>query len=286
MPEFRYTVGAAPIQPAALPQRALFLSDAHLGADPDGCYPDRQRALCAHLEAQVGRLSHLFIVGDLFEFWMEHRSCIPKGQLDVLCALRAIRRAGTEVHYLAGNHDFNLGQFFERELGLIVHQGTAASGSSGDAGPSGATAGDSSGATLDIELQGLRLRIVHGDGLASSDWKYRAVKATLLHPLSNRLWKLLHPDLGMWLARTVGSTSREHGLQYPIPCPEYDAAAVRLFDEAEAAGKPIDALLHGHTHLGFVREMGTRLYINTGEWLFRPQWIELCEGRFTHHAWE
>ena len=59
----------------------------------------------------------LFVIGDLFDFWFEYRTAIPRRHFQTLCALRRVRDAGVEITYLTGNHDFWLGRFLEEELG-------------------------------------------------------------------------------------------------------------------------------------------------------------------------
>ena len=48
---------------------AYFISDAHLGVNPPGSIEDREETLVHFLKGMIGGASHLFIVGDLFEFW-------------------------------------------------------------------------------------------------------------------------------------------------------------------------------------------------------------------------
>ena len=106
-------VGSAPL--------AYFISDLHLGAAHPGLDPDRETVVLRFLRDKAAAASHLFILGDLFEFWMEYRSFVPKEHFRILAALEALAREGVEVHYLSGNHDFNLGGFFRDQLGLRVH---------------------------------------------------------------------------------------------------------------------------------------------------------------------
>src|SRR4051812_32331691 len=150
---------------------AYFISDLHLGARYRGMPAERETWLLRFLREDAPRASHLFILGDLFEFWMEYGSYVPKYHFRVLAALEALVRSGVEVHYLAGNHDFSLGPFFADQLGVKVHADE-----------------------IRMDLQGQRLLLLHGDGLAASDGRYRLMKKVFRHPLANFLFRLLHPD--------------------------------------------------------------------------------------------
>ncbi|MEO6095281.1 MAG: UDP-2,3-diacylglucosamine diphosphatase [Fibrobacteria bacterium] len=229
---------------------AYFISDLHLGARYRGLDPDRETLVLRFLRGKAASATHLFILGDLFEFWMEYRSFVPKDHFRILAGLEELARKGVEVHYLSGNHDFNLGSFFRDQMGLRVHADE-----------------------IRIDLQGKRLLLLHGDGLAASDWKYRIMKRMFRHRLSNWLFGLLHPDFGMGLARYASKTSRDQHRNRPRNMDQYEAAG-----RAILADKRQDILMHGHTHAAFVKEFPEGIYVNTGEWLTRMEYVAMENG--------
>ncbi len=229
---------------------AYFISDLHLGALYRGLKPDRERLLVHFLEQKAHKASHLFILGDLFEFWMEYRSFIPKDYFQTLSALGRLAQSGVEIHYLSGNHDFNLGHFFQDTLGFKIHSDSLA-----------------------LELQGKKILLLHGDGLAKSDWKYRILKRILRHKLSNRTFQLLHPDFGMGLARAVGKLSRDRHQNLPRFMDQYEAASRKLLADGNH-----DILIHGHTHAAFVKDVPEGIYVNSGEWLHEMKYVAMTQG--------
>ena len=98
----------------------------------------------------------LIILGDLFDFWFEYRHAIPKEHADVLVLLKGIVGAGIEVDYVSGNHDFWMDDYFEKQIGVTLHR---------DA--------------FDLTYNGLKLHLLHGDGLAKADRGYRLLKRIL-----------------------------------------------------------------------------------------------------------
>src|SRR5437879_12375014 len=96
------------------------------------------------------------MVGDLCDAWFEYRMVIPKGFHRVLAKLDEVTARGIEVHYLAGNHDYWIRDFFKDELGMKTHH---------DA--------------FEITVNGKRIYIHHGDGLAANDTGYRMLKKVL-----------------------------------------------------------------------------------------------------------
>ena len=232
-----------------LDKSAFFVSDVHLGALYAKADPRRAGHLEDFLRALGEKADRLFILGDLFEFWMEYRHYVPKGHFGVLSALRDLVRGGVPVHYLSGNHDFSLGNFFKDELGIEIHRGPVA-----------------------MELQGRRLLLLHGDGMDPGDWAYRAVKRVLSHPLVNRWYRLLHPDLGMVLALKAAKLSRDRHGNVPRHLDRYETAARRLLLQGH------DIVMHGHVHAGFVKKLPEGVYVNTGEWFERLQYVEMAQG--------
>ena len=234
---------------------AIFISDIHLGCSPPHAIPNREEMLTQKLKEWQSSASHVFLLGDVFEFWMEYKDFIPKESFWFLAELKNLVAAGVEVHYLPGNHDFNLGEFFSKELGLVVHKDE-----------------------IQITTQGKKLYLIHGDGIAKSDWKYRIVKRIIKHPISNWCYKLLHPDWGMALARFVSQTSRDHGSDETTPYNEYETAAWELLEKNNA-----DIIIHGHTHRPHIKTQGNKSYANSGQWLFATTFLELKDGSLSSH---
>ena len=78
-----------------LPDAAFFISDAHLGAESREREAVRESHLHAFLGSLPGRAASLTIVGDLFDFWFEYGTTIPRRHFHTLCALGRVRAALT-----------------------------------------------------------------------------------------------------------------------------------------------------------------------------------------------
>ncbi len=230
-------------------RRAFFISDLHLGARYPKSHPHRAELFETFLRARADDAEQVFILGDLFEFWMEYHHYIPKHHFGVLAALRDLTGRGIPVHYLAGNHDFDLGAFFREQLGVATHADALA-----------------------VEVQGRRLLLLHGDGMDAGDGAYRLVKRVIRSPLAGRLFRALHPDLGMALALAVGKLSRDRHGNVPRHLARYENAARALLRQGN------DIVMHGHVHAGFVKHLPEGIYVNTGEWLERLQYVEMADG--------
>jgi UDP-2,3-diacylglucosamine hydrolase len=235
----------------------FFISDAHLGAEPEEQEAARESRLHAFLTWLPSRASHLYIVGDLFDFWFEYPNAIPRRSFATLAALRALRAAGVEIHYLNGNHDFWLGPFLSRELDLRTHHGGLAA-----------------------THQDRRIWLHHGDGLVGGDFGYRALKRVIRHPVSIGLYRLLHPDIGFPLAHWCARVSRRSRQARP-PAPE------RLWREIAAPrfAEGFDAVVVGHFHRAYERREAGRAFFVLGDWIDQFTYVTLQGGDFRLAAW-
>jgi UDP-2,3-diacylglucosamine hydrolase len=230
-----------------------FIADAHLGADPEREEAPRRQRLHEFLTSLAGRASMLVIVGDLFDFWFEWGAAIPRRHFETLVLLRELRQRGIAIHYLNGNHDFWLGPFLSRELGVITHDGA-----------------------WQLECQGHRIWIHHGDGLVGGDLGYRVLKRVIRSRAAIGLYRLLHPDLGWALAHRVSRWSR-HSREDRVPDTD------RLWREIAlprfAAGD--DTVMIGHFHQVVERREGAHRFFVLGDWIDTFTAVRLEDGVFT-----
>lgn len=235
----------------------FFLSDAHLGAESVEREARREARLHEFLTDLRGRAASLFIVGDLFDFWFEYRTAIPRRHFATLALLRDLRRSGVDIHYLNGNHDFWLGPFLSRELGLTTHSGALA-----------------------LEIQGRRLWVHHGDGLVGGDLGYRALRKMIRHPASIRLYQWLHPDLGFPLAHFFSHLSRGSRERRVL---DGDRLWREVAEPRFAEG--FDTVLVGHFHHVYQRSEGGRTFFVLGDWIEHFSYVVLQDGDLRLETW-
>ena len=229
----------------------LVVSDTHLGAVPDST----ERAFRRFLEQAAPEASGLLINGDLFDFWFEYRSVIPRKHFRVLATLAALVESGVPVWFVGGNHDAWGGRFLEDDVGITVL-----------AGP------------VTMELAGRRTLIAHGDGVGAGVLGYRALKAVIRHPVTIGAFRLIHPDLGAWIAERVSSTDEK-----AIPADTSGitrAEPIRIWARERLRADPaLDLILAGHSHLPEIEEVEPgRYYVNSGDWVRHTSYLVLPAG--------
>ena len=221
-------------------QRTVVVSDIHLGAVAEA----NARAFLAFLSEAPRRGDDLLINGDLFDFWFEYREVIPRGQLDVLARLRTLVDGGMPVRFVGGNHDAWGGSFLRDEVGIDVLEGP-----------------------IRTHVGGRRAYVAHGDGLGGGDRGYRALRWAARSRGGRGLFRWLHPDLGVPLARLASGTRRAQARGREAVSPRADALAA-CARGLLAADPDLDLVVFGHAHRPEVTEVRPgRYYLNAGDWL-------------------
>lgn len=234
----------------------FFFSDVHLGLGDPGHSREREQRLVRFLDALVeARAERVFIVGDLFDYWFDYRTAVPRNFTRTLGALARLADSGTSVEYLIGNHDFGHRDYFESELGITVHTG-------------------------DIErmLEGRRCYIAHGDGKAFNDTGYLILRKILRARLSGFLFRGLHPDIGIGVASWASRRSRAHTLaKYYGDEKTGESDGLSAFARKKLEEENYDLVVMGHSHTIRQVRYGNGLYINLGTWLKEPTYLALDE---------
>jgi UDP-2,3-diacylglucosamine hydrolase len=216
----------------------VVVSDAHLGPAPGGARDSFHRFLAA--VPDMG--DHLLINGDLFDFWFEYRHVIPRSCFPTLAALARLRQADVALTVTGGNHDRWGAGFWENELGARFHRRHAR-----------------------MELAGWKAWVAHGDGIMDPEPGSRVLHAITRHPLTERLFRLLHPDLGYGLVNRLSRRWAERR------DPQVVAAAAelqaRFARDLLSQHSDVDLVVLGHTHRAVVEPFAEhRWYVNSGAW--------------------
>lgn len=233
--------------------KVCFISDAHFGIFLPG-HENRERLFFRLLEQEAEHLAELYIVGDLFDFWIEYRHALRPDYFDVLHHLKMLVDAGVRIHYLAGNHDFALGSFLEKTVGMAIYPGE-----------------------LSVTIQGQKVFLFHGDGLIKSDWGYRLLRLLLRSSCNQTIYKFLHPNIGVPLGNFFSGSSRKYLNKplSPVLRDEYRRYAQKKLQTGH------DLVLYGHIHQPEHLQFPEGIYCNTGAWLKHYTYATMVNGKLS-----
>jgi UDP-2,3-diacylglucosamine hydrolase len=219
--------------------KAYFISDVHLRASDSITEKNRQKKVVDFLKSLMKHSTHLYLVGDIFDFWFEYKYVVPKNFFNILYHLKALSETGTKIVYLAGNHDFALGHYFRQYLDIQTFDDS-----------------------YNFELGGKKFHLYHGDGIARKDRGYRFLKKVLRNKLNQKLFRFLHPDFGIPFAKFVSGSSRKYTNNVSLKDEsDYIKYAEKKFKEQ------FDYVLMGHRHHPLEHTFKGHKYINLGDWL-------------------
>lgn len=224
----------------------LFLSDFHLGIPNYEESRKREQKIIDVIEKHLTHLEHLYLVGDLFDFWFEYKTVVPKGFLRLLGTLTKVADRGVPISIFKGNHDIWMWDYFEKELQASIHTNS-----------------------LDASHFGYDLHIHHGDGLGPGDRGYKFIKKIFHNPFFQWMFRWLHPDVGVGVANYMSRKSSEKNRDK-----DHHFLGIEnewLIDYCKGALKKekYDYLVFGHRHLPIectFTESGSKYY-NLGDWL-------------------
>ncbi len=229
----------------------IFLADAHLLDPADANY----QRLLTFLNSQCSGVRTLYLLGDIFEFWVGYKSVVFSPYVPLLDALYRLKSAGTDIVYIEGNHDFNLGPYFREILDCTIL-------------PDGGT----------VEIDELKVYLGHGDLVNAQDRRYRALRRFLRSRFMRYLMAIAPPDLTWGIARWAGRRSKESRTGRPrtkVPEALLRAHAVPLF----AAGH--QAVITGHYHSPMIDQTDQGTLVALGDWITQFSYAVYQDGKFS-----
>ena len=226
-------------------KKVYFLSDFHLGAPNEVESRKREDRLVRFLQHARKDASVIFIVGDIFDFWFEYKTVVPKGFVRILGTLAQMADEGIQLHIFTGKHDLWMQDYLANELHAKVYF-----------------------EPQEFTIQQTQFLIGHGDGLGPGDKNYKHLKKIFTNPICQWLFRWLHPDAGIQLANYFSQKSRaKTGNADEIFLGE-DKEWLILYTKEKAKTMDVDYFVFGHRHYAIDFKINEKSrYINLGDWI-------------------
>lgn len=226
-------------------KKIYFASDNHLGAPTQEQSRPRERKFVAWLDDIKQDAAAIFLIGDLFDFWFEYKTVVPKGFTRTLGKLAEISDSGIPIYYFVGNHDLWMNGYFEAELNIpVYHQ------------------------PKEFTFNNKIFLIGHGDGLGPGDKGYKRMKKVFTNPFSKWLFRWLHPDLGVKLAQYMSVKNKLISGDEDAKFLGEENEWLVQYCKKKQEEKHRDYYVFGHRHLPLNIALNeTSKYINLGDWI-------------------
>jgi UDP-2,3-diacylglucosamine hydrolase len=238
----------------SLKEAVFFVSDTHFKYDASSTEERAKRDRFIDFLGHIEGASRLYLMGDMFDFWFEYRSVVPRYYDEILHALSRLRRSGTEISIAGGNHDYWLGSYVSETLGFTIL-------------PTLAT----------HEIQGHRVTMTHGDTLLPGDFAYKTLKAVIRSKPAIELARAVHPDLLYKMARHFSHASK--GITEKMT--ERAAKVLLAMAEGSLFRWNNDVFVMGHIHYPHLERFGERTFVILGDWERNCSYLAIREGRLS-----
>jgi UDP-2,3-diacylglucosamine hydrolase len=226
-------------------KKIYFASDFHLGIPDRASSVAREKRICKWLDEIKKDAAQLYLVGDLFDAWMEYKNVVPKGYSRFFGKLAELRDTGLPIEVFSGNHDLWMRGYFEEELNITVHH-----------------------KPIEREFNGKKFFIAHGDGLGPGDLRYKILKSILRNPVCQWIYRRIHPDTGVGMAKFFSYMGPKHKDLDGKPFKGPDKEFLVQFALEKLKTEHIDYFIFGHRHITLEYPLpGNSLYVNLGDWI-------------------
>ena len=215
----------------------VFLSDVHLGAFSSDIEKKNEESLIALIEYCIEHKTGIYILGDLFDYWMEfpHKNYVPDLSVNVFNAFKKYNKSVQKALYITGNHDNWTFGYFD-SLGFDVEQNYRI-----------------------IKIEKNKILLMHGDGTFDKrdDFIRPFFHSLLRHPLFIRIFQAVFPpQFGLSVMKWFSSITRNGNHRNPKPLNNHASYVLKTND--------INWVIMGHDHLPRLETFEHGSYINLG----------------------
>jgi UDP-2,3-diacylglucosamine hydrolase len=226
-------------------KKIYFLSDFHLGAPDFASSLVREKRIVSFLNQIKNDAQQIIIAGDIFDFWYEYKTVVPKHFVRLLGKLAEITDSGIPVMLFAGNHDMWMRDYFETELNIPVYFEPRA-----------------------FNWNNKKFYVGHGDGLGPGDHGYKFIKKIFRNKFCQWLFGQMHPTLGMGIANFFSKESRKKTGSSNAVFLGDDKEWLVIYSREILAKEHYDYFIFGHRHLPLTINLNDNsVYINLGDWI-------------------
>ena len=226
-------------------KKIYFASDFHLGIPTREKSLEREKKVVRWLDMVAADAEEIWLLGDIFDFWFDYKKVVPRGYVRLLGKLAEISDAGIPLVLFTGNHDMWMFDYFRKEFGAEIYR-----------------------KPVSREWNGKKFFIGHGDGLGPGDKGYKLIKKVFANPLSQWLFRWIHPDIGIGIADYFSGKSRAATGEYDKKFLGKDKEWLAIYAGEVLKKEHYDYFIFGHRHLPIDMKVGENSrYINLGEWV-------------------
>ncbi|WP_310733718.1 UDP-2,3-diacylglucosamine diphosphatase [Colwellia sp. BRX8-7] len=226
-----------------------FIADLHLAQNR----PDITACFLSFLEKDAPNAETLYILGDLFEYWIGDDDKNPF-VVEVALALKTLSMLGTRIYYIHGNRDFLLGKSYAKACGMTLLPEVDV-----------------------IDLYGKPVLIMHGDTLCTRDIAYQAFRKKS----RSWWWQTMIKNLPLFVRKSIAENYRLKSASATAMKSQeiMDVTETEVIDKLEL--HHCQLLIHGHTHRPNIHHIQANNLpaqrIVLGDWYEQGAWLKVTK---------
>ena len=230
----------------------FFISDLHL----DDRRPETTASLLNFLDTETANADALYILGDLFEFWLGDD--VPsKCAMQVAAALGGLADKDIPCYFMHGNRDFLLKQAYAKSAGMTLLPEEQV-----------------------VDLYGESVLLMHGDSLCTDDLAYQQFRAMVRNPAWQQDFLAKPPQERLEIALQARDASAEHKGNVEMAIMDVNSTEVIAAFERHGVRK----MIHGHTHRPAIHDLtidgNAAQRIVLGDWYTQSSALRVKRGSF------
>jgi UDP-2,3-diacylglucosamine hydrolase len=195
----------------------LFISDLHLTEQR----PAVTRLFLSFLATEAAGADALYILGDLFEYWIGDEAASLPEVKPIMHGLRTLVDSGVPVYVMHGNRDLLLGKGFEQASHCQLLDDPTV-----------------------IDLYGEPTLISHGDYLCTDDEEYQKFRTMVRDPEFQARFLAKGIEERETIIQTYREISMANSLEKSMDIMDVNSKAV----EEQMLAHNVLRMIHGHTH--------------------------------------
>ncbi|MBT4761807.1 MAG: UDP-2,3-diacylglucosamine diphosphatase [Bdellovibrionaceae bacterium] len=234
---------------------AYFVSDVHL-TDLES---SRTRAFLKFLkelnQKKADNNIRLFFVGDIFDLWISDYTYFQNKFAPIIHEIKEFIKTGNELYYFEGNHDLYLKDFWQKEIGATV--------------------------VADFEyyeINGIKVRVEHGDLADPEDKGYRFLRAFLRNLIVRFILSRLPEGFLVKLGEMSSRSSRKYTSEVKVVSDDDGKNKIIAYADKCYDHRPFDLMVTGHTHIFDDAKTKNYRSINLGSWFDTPKYLQISSN--------
>ncbi len=232
-------------------QNIYFISDVHIDAENKNV----TNKFLKFINDKNTDMKELYILGDLFEFWIDDKYDIKKNS-KVISALQSISKKGVKVFFIHGNRDFMIGNTFSKKTNIKILPENHI-----------------------LRINNREILLTHGDLLCTDDIDYQKFRKVIRNKLVIKTFNLFNNSLKKRIANYLRRKSKQITSQKSENIMDVNEKTVLSFYKKYNT----DIIIQGHTHRKNIHTIKTKnknyMRYVLGDWHNSPSYIILKNNK-------